>query len=39
MSLSRKTVDTYRSRLMTKLGIHNRSALIRFAIEHESAAV
>jgi DNA-binding NarL/FixJ family response regulator len=39
MSLSRKTVDTYRSRLMTKLGVRDRSALIRFAIEHESAPV
>ena len=35
LSLSRKTIDTYRSRLMVKLGVSNRSALIRFAIEHE----
>ena len=35
LSLSRKTIDTYRSRLMLKLGVSNRSALIRFAIEHE----
>lgn len=35
LSLSRKTIDTYRSRLMVKLGVPNRSALIRFAIEHE----
>jgi DNA-binding NarL/FixJ family response regulator len=35
MSLSRKTIDTYRSRLMVKLGVPNRSALIRLAIEHE----
>lgn len=35
LSLSRKTVDTYRGRLMVKLGVSNRSALIRFAIEHE----
>lgn len=35
--LSRKTVDTYRARLMVKLGVSNRSALIRFAIEHELA--
>ncbi len=33
--LSRKTVDTYRGRLMSKLGVGNRAALIRFAIEHE----
>jgi DNA-binding NarL/FixJ family response regulator len=35
LSLSRKTIDTYRSRLMVKLGVANRSALIRFAIEHK----
>jgi DNA-binding NarL/FixJ family response regulator len=34
LSLSPKTVDTYRNRLMAKLGVANRSALIRFAIEH-----
>ena len=34
LSLSRKTVDTYRSRLMSKLGVRNRVELIRFAIEH-----
>jgi DNA-binding NarL/FixJ family response regulator len=38
LSLSRKTVDTYRSRLMAKLGVCNRSALIRFAIENEFTA-
>jgi DNA-binding NarL/FixJ family response regulator len=35
LSLSRKTVDTYRGRLMVKLGVSNRSALIRLAIENE----
>jgi DNA-binding NarL/FixJ family response regulator len=39
LSLSRKTVDTYRSRMMVKLGVSNRSALIRFAIEHEMTSV
>ncbi len=34
LSLSPKTVDTYRSRLMDKLGVRNRTSLIRFAIEH-----
>jgi DNA-binding NarL/FixJ family response regulator len=38
LSLSRKTVDTYRGRLMAKLGVCNRSALIRFAIENEFTA-
>lgn len=34
LCLSRKTVDTYRSRMMGKLGVRNRSELIRFAIEN-----
>ncbi len=34
LSLSVKTVETYRSRLMAKLGVEDLSALIRFAIEH-----
>jgi two-component system response regulator NreC len=38
LSLSRKTIDTYRGRLMAKLGVPNRSALIRFAIENEITA-
>jgi two-component system nitrate/nitrite response regulator NarL len=39
LSLSRKTIDTYRGRLMVKLGVGNRSALIRLAIEHEMMAL
>lgn len=39
LSISRKTVDTYRCRLMTKLGAGNRSVLIRMAIEHELMAL
>jgi two-component system, NarL family, response regulator NreC len=35
LSLSRKTVDTYRGRIMVKLGVPNRSALIRYAMEYE----
>jgi DNA-binding NarL/FixJ family response regulator len=35
LSLSRKTVDTYRGRMMVKLGVANRSELIRFALEYE----
>jgi DNA-binding NarL/FixJ family response regulator len=38
MSLSPKTIDTYRGRLMTKLGVSNRSELIRFVIENEISA-
>lgn len=35
LSLSPKTIDTYRGRLMAKLGVCNRSELIRFVIENE----
>jgi DNA-binding NarL/FixJ family response regulator len=35
LSLSRKTVDTYRGRMMVKLGVTNRSELIRCALEYE----
>jgi two-component system response regulator NreC len=31
--LSPKTVDTYRSRLMQKLGLTHRAELVRFALE------
>jgi DNA-binding NarL/FixJ family response regulator len=34
LSLSRRTVDTYRSRLMQKLGVPNLASLIHFAVEH-----
>jgi DNA-binding NarL/FixJ family response regulator len=37
LSLSRKTVDTYRSRMMEKLGVADRTGLIHFAIEHAMA--
>jgi len=33
LSLSPKTVETYRSRMMEKLGIHDLPGLIRFAIQ------
>ena len=38
LSLSPKTVDTYRGRLMAKLGVCNRSELMRFVIENEFSA-
>ena len=38
MSLSAKTIDTYRGRLMAKLGVRNRSELIRLVIENEFIA-
>jgi DNA-binding NarL/FixJ family response regulator len=34
LSLSRKTVDTYRSRVMGKLGVEDLAGLVRFAIAH-----
>jgi len=34
LSLSLKTVETYRSRLMRKLGISDLPSLVRFAIQH-----
>ncbi|MDX1520085.1 MAG: response regulator transcription factor [Anaerolineae bacterium] len=34
LSLSSKTIDTYRSRLMQKLGIEDLPALVKFAIQH-----
>lgn len=34
LNLSVKTVETYRSRLMQKLGIRDLPALVKFAIEH-----
>jgi DNA-binding CsgD family transcriptional regulator len=34
LSLSPKTVDTYRSRIMHKLGTGDIPALVKFAIQH-----
>jgi len=34
LSLSTKTVETYRSRLMSKLDIHDLPGLVKFAIQH-----
>lgn len=34
LSLSPKTVETYRSRLMQKLGINDLPSLVKFAIQH-----
>ena len=32
--LSPKSIDTYRSRLMRKLGVRDLAALVKFAIRH-----
>jgi DNA-binding NarL/FixJ family response regulator len=37
--ISRKTVETYRSRLMEKLGIHGLPGLVKFAIRHGLTSV
>jgi two-component system, NarL family, response regulator NreC len=34
LSLSPKTVDTYRSRLMRKIGVEDMAGLVKFAIQH-----
>ena len=34
LSLSKKSVETYRSRMMEKLDIHDLAGLVRFAIQH-----
>jgi DNA-binding NarL/FixJ family response regulator len=34
LRLSRKTIETYRSRLMQKLGVADYSGLLKFAIQH-----
>jgi DNA-binding NarL/FixJ family response regulator len=39
LSLSPKSVDTYRHRIMVKLGVGNRAALIRMALEYGLTAV
>jgi len=39
LSLSPKTIETYRARMMVKLGVDNRAALIRLTLEYELPAV
>jgi DNA-binding NarL/FixJ family response regulator len=34
LSLSPKTVETYRSRLMEKLGVGDLPSLVKFAVQH-----
>jgi len=34
LALSRKTVETYRSRMMEKLDLHDLASLVKFAIQH-----
>jgi DNA-binding NarL/FixJ family response regulator len=39
LSLSPKTVETYRARMMEKLGLHDFASLVRFAIQHGITAL
>jgi DNA-binding NarL/FixJ family response regulator len=39
LSLSPKSIDTYRHRIMVKLGVGNRAGLIRAALEHDLTVV
>jgi RNA polymerase sigma factor (sigma-70 family) len=39
LSLSQKTVETYRSRLMRKLGLNDLPSLVKFAIQHGLTSV
>lgn len=39
LSLSVKTIETYRSRLMRKLGVHDVASLVKFAIQHGITSV
>ncbi len=39
LALSPKSVDTYRHRIMVKLGVNNRAALIRLALEYGLTAM
>jgi len=39
LSLSPKTVDTYRNRMMEKLDLHDFASLIKFAIQHNVASL
>ena len=39
LSLSPKTVDTYRTRMMEKLGIHDFATLVKFAVQHGITAL
>jgi DNA-binding NarL/FixJ family response regulator len=39
LSLSPKTVETYRARMMDKLEIHDLASLVKFAIQHGIATI
>ncbi|MCE5286331.1 MAG: response regulator transcription factor [Pelosinus sp.] len=38
LSLSSKTIDTYRARIMNKLNVNKKSELVRYAIRHKMIA-
>jgi len=39
LALSTKTIETYRSRMMRKLGIHDLLGLVKFALQHGMVAL
>jgi DNA-binding NarL/FixJ family response regulator len=39
LALSRKTVETYRERMMEKLGLKDLVGLIKFALQHDVASL
>ncbi len=39
LSLSPKSIDTYRHRIMVKLGVTSRAELIRLAVERDMTVV
>lgn len=39
LDISPKTVETYRSRIMEKLGLHDIPALVKFAIQHHLTSI
>jgi two-component system, NarL family, invasion response regulator UvrY len=34
LNLSAKTITTYRARVLSKLGMHTNTELVRYALEH-----
>jgi DNA-binding NarL/FixJ family response regulator len=38
LGISRRTVETHRARIMTKLGVNNAAGLVRLALQHSSSS-
>jgi DNA-binding CsgD family transcriptional regulator len=37
LGISRRTVETHRARIMTKLGVNNAAGLVRLALQHSTS--